>query len=268
LDQTYHDFELIISDNGSIDKTEKICQEFSIKDRRIRYVRSNENQGASWNYNRTVELARGEYFRWLAHDDAFAPQLLEKSVAVLDQKPEVVSCITRFADIDEYGNVIELKRSTVRFDATYPHERFRSLSELRPSYNCEEVFGLVRLDILRQTKLIANYVDSDRTLIAELSLHGPFFEIEEPLFLHRLHAEGSVVVNPTRQERTIWFDPSKKGKLVFPHWRQLGEFFSSIRRSPLSNSERMKCYSLMLRWMINSRGRLRRDLAWAVNQIF
>lgn len=267
LDQTYQDFELIISDNGSTDGTEAICRRLAELDDRIRYVRSPENHGASWNYNRTVELARGEYFRWLAHDDKLAPELIEKSVAVLDQNPEVVSCITWFADIDDSGNVIEVKRSTVRFKAGSPHERFRSLSELRPSYNCEEVFGLMRMDVLRKTKLIANYVDSDRTLIAELGLHGPFYEIQEPLFLHRIHATGSVVVHPTRQERIVWFDPSKKGKLVFPHWRQMGEFFSSIHRSPLSIPERVRCYSQMLPWAVRTRRRLRNDLSWAINKV-
>lgn len=267
LDQTYQDFELIISDNGSADQTENICREFAAGDSRIRYARSSENRGASWNYNRTVELARGEYFRWLAHDDVFAPQLLEKSVAVLVQRPEVVSCITWFADIDESGNVIEIKRSTVRFDAPHPHERFRSMSELRSSYGCEEVFALSRISILRKTKLIANYVDSDRTLIAELGLHGPFFEIQEPLFFHRLHPRSSVKANPSRQERVVWFDPSKEGKLVFPHWQQLGELFATIHRSPLPVSERFKCYSQLLPWMIKTRGRLRKDVAWAFDQI-
>ncbi len=268
LDQTYQDFELVISDNGSVDGTAKISREFAARDSRIRYVRSPANRGASWNYNRTVELARGEYFRWLAHDDAFAQHLLKNSIAILDQKPNVVSCITWFTNIDESGNVIEIKRSTVRFDAPRPHERFRSMSEIRSSYDCEEVFGLTRIDILRKTKLIANYPDSDRTLIAELGLHGPFFEIQEPLFLHRLHTRSSVRANPSRQERAVWFDPSKEGKLVFPHWQQLGELFTTIHRSPLPVTEQFKCYSELLPWMIKTRRRLGKDIAWAVRQIF
>ena len=146
-------------------------------------------------------------------------------------------------------------------------ERFRSMSELRPSYNCEEVFGLVRLDVLRQTELIANYVDSDRTLIAELGLHGPFCEIPEPLFLHRLHQSSSVVVTPSRQERAVWFDPSKKGKLMFPHWRQLGELFAAVQRSPLPFSEKVSCYGQMLHWSKRSRHRLGSDISWAMRKL-
>ena len=233
LSQTFTAVELVISDNGSTDSTQRICEEYASYDPRVRYFRSPENRGASWNYNRTVQLARGQHFRWLAHDDMLTPQLLEKSVAVLESKPEVVSCITWFADIDDSGTVLEVKRSSVKFDARQPHERFLSMSELRGSYNCEEVFGLMRLDVLRKTGLIGNYPDSDRTLIAELSLYGPFYEIPEPLFLHRIHKTSSVVVSPSRYERAVWFDPSKQGKLVFPYWRQFGELFATIQRSAL-----------------------------------
>ncbi len=260
LNQTYAAIELIISDNGSTDATEEISRRFAAQDNRVRYYRSPQNQGASWNYNRTVELARGKYFRWLAHDDKLAPELLEKSVAVLDNRPDVVSCITWFADIDDSGNVLEIRQSTVSFDAPLPNTRFLSMSKLHPAYNCEEVFGLMRIDVLRRTKLIANYVDSDRTLIAELGLHGPFFEIPEPLFLHRIHKSSSVVVSPSRYQRTIWFDPSKEGKLVFPHWRQYGELWGSIQRSPLPLDERIRCYGHMLRWAKRSRRRLEADI--------
>jgi hypothetical protein len=213
-----------------------------------------------------VEEARGEYFRWLAHDDMFDPTLVEKSVQVLDANPQVVSCITWFLDIDDKGNPIEVKSSTVQFDAPRPSLRYKSMSSLRPSYNCEEVFGMVRLEILRKTDLIANYVDSDRSLIAELGLHGPFLEIEEPLFMHRIHALGSVVVSPSRQERAVWFDPSKKGKLVFPHWRQLFELMTIINRSPISIQERTHCYLHMFNWVKGGRVRLWSDIRIAFKQ--
>lgn len=267
LNQTFNNLELIISDNGSTDDTEAICRGYAEQDPRVRYYRSEQNHGASWNYNRTVEVARGEYFRWLAHDDLFAPALVEKSVRELDRNSHIISCITWFLDIDEQGNPIEVKSSTVQFDAPRPNLRYKSMSSLRPSYNCEEVFGMVRLAVLRQTNLIANYVDSDRSLIAELGLHGPFAEVKEPLFLHRVHAKGSVVVNPTRQERAVWFDPSKEGKLVFPHWRQFFELLATINRSPISIKERARCYFHMLNWVKGGRLRLGDDLAFAFRQV-
>lgn len=267
LDQTYTDLELVICDNGSTDRTEEICRKFAAADSRIRYIRSPENRGASWSYNHAVEVSRGQYFRWLAHDDKLEPQLIEKSVAILDEKPDVVVCITWVLDVNDDGDPITTKRSTFRFDAASPSERFQSMSHIRPSDKCEEVFGLIRSDVLRRTRLIAKYADSDRTLIAQLGLFGPFCEIPEPLFLHRMHSQSSVEVYPTRQERAGWFDPSWKGKLVFPHWRQFAELLYVINTSPIPVMEKLRCYRHMLYWMVRFRRRLRYDVNWAIRHL-
>lgn len=267
LAQTFTDFEVVISDNASTDGTEAICREYAAKDGRIRYHRSPTNRGASWNYNTTFELARGDYFRWAAHDDLMDPALLEKSVAVLDEHPEIVLCFTWVIDIDENDQEIELKKSGLGSDLPLPHQRFRGLSTVRPAFNCEEIFGMVRSEHLAKTKLIAPYSDSDRTLLAQLGLIGPFYEIPEPLFLHRIHAKGSVVVNPKRQERTAWFDTSKAGKIVLPSWRQLRELLEVIWKSPVSWSERLRCYAHMFTWIKRRRIQLRRDVVWAIRQL-
>ncbi len=268
LAQTYTNFELLISDNGSTDETARICRSYAAADDRVQYYRSEVNRGAAWNYNRVFELASGTYFRWLAHDDALEKTLLEKSVAVLDQQPDVVLCFTWVKDLDATGQEILVKQSTVGSDLVYPHARFRGLSTVRPSHNCEEVFGLIRAAILAQTKLIDNYPDSDRTLLAALGLHGRFYELAEPLFLHRIHDQGSVVVNPTRQERYLWFNPDLAGRLVFPNWRQLGELLLAVWRGPIAWGERMRCYMHMLVWVKRRRKELRGDIVWATKQLF
>src|SRR5215207_1517689 len=85
LAQTYQNFELIISDNASTDSTEEICRDYAARDRRIRYFREPQNRGAAWNFNHTFELARGEYFKWVAHDDVIGPQYLARTVDQLDR---------------------------------------------------------------------------------------------------------------------------------------------------------------------------------------
>lgn len=267
LAQTYADFELIISDNGSTDGTERICQEYCARDSRIRYFRNQKNNGAARNYNRVFEFSSGEYFKWAAHDDVLSPTFVEKCVAALDSNPSLVLCFSWLIDIDEEGNELSIRAPTVTYDLVRPHERFRALSEVRPTYTCEAVFGLVRSRVLRKTKLIGSYSDSDRTLLAELGLHGPMYEIPEVLFLHRLHPQSSVKIWPGRQERTAWFDPAYQGRIVFPHWRQLAELLSVIWRSPVSWTERLYCYFHMLNWLKRGRRRLRRDLVSAIEHM-
>src|SRR5512139_3267591 len=92
LAQTFKDFEIVIADNVSTDQTEEICRSYAAKDARIRYYRNETNIGAGPNHNRVFELSRGEYFKWVCHDDMCAPEFLERCIEVLDRDPSVVLC--------------------------------------------------------------------------------------------------------------------------------------------------------------------------------
>jgi hypothetical protein len=121
----------------------------------------------------------------------------------------------------------------------------------------------VRSDVLKQTPLIGNYVDSDRVLLANLALLGRFHEVPEHLFVHRVHLGSSVGVYDSRQTRTAWFDPSRAGKPAFPYTRQFFAYLSVIRRSPLRWRDRVSCWRHMLRWLGQNRAGLIDDLNYA-----
>src|SRR5262249_37479880 len=76
LAQTYTDFELIIADNASTDRTGEIGREYAARDSRVRYPRNERNLGLAGNHNRAFALARGEYFKWAAADDVCLPNYL------------------------------------------------------------------------------------------------------------------------------------------------------------------------------------------------
>jgi len=103
LAQTYTDFELIISDNASTDSTEEICRDYAARDSRIRYVRQPVNIGAAPNHNYLVQAAHGRLFKWAAHDDLFAPKLVERCIEALDQ-PEVILAHAYMGIVDERLN--------------------------------------------------------------------------------------------------------------------------------------------------------------------
>src|SRR5213083_553738 len=84
LSQDYEDFELIISDNASQDRTADICRELSGGDKRVRYSRVEVNRGAAPNYQRVFQLANGKYFKWAAHDDVCLPGFLKGCVEAID----------------------------------------------------------------------------------------------------------------------------------------------------------------------------------------
>jgi len=257
LAQTYRDFELIISDNASTDATADICKEYAARDPRIRYSRRPTNIGGANNHNLTFTLARGEYFRWAAHDDVFAPTLIEHCVQVLDQHPEFVLCHSAMVSIDESG-----KQTGVHYEkqgtAARPNARFLELSYRR--YTMTATYGLIRSDILRRTRLLQNYTCADQVLLCELGLHGPFVQVAEPLFYKRFH-QGNVYKD--WRGRMAWFLPElqRTGRVTFPHWLELFDYFETVRRVPLPWIERQLCRVWILLWSFNHAKNLAKDLS-------
>lgn len=259
LAQTFTDFELILSDNASTDRTEQICREYASKDSRIRYYRNATNIGGANNENQTFRLARGKYFRWAAYDDVCAPELIAKCVAVLDQDPSVVLCYSMVTDINENGEPLRTISQKKGMSAK-PYERFRTLASR--DHNCEATYGLMRSEVLARTRLQQNYTDSDRTLLCELSLYGRFYEIPEPLFYKRYHPKN---MYKDMRARMAWFNPELKGKPVFPHWLQFFDYLKTIHKVPVSHYDKIMCYAYMIYWLGLHGKRMVKDLivaAW------
>ena len=170
LAQTYEQLELIISDNGSTDATEQICRRYAAQDSRVQYHRIEKNLGAAWNFNRVVELARGPYFKWLAHDDLITPSYVEDCVRVLEADPSVVLVCTAVREIDSAGSPVRDHTFHLRIDSESPDDRFFDL--VLAWHNCYYIFGLIRRTALDATPLMGNYSSGDSVLLARLGLLG------------------------------------------------------------------------------------------------
>ncbi len=103
LEQTYKDFELIIVDDGSPDRSVEICQQFT--DPRIKIIRQ-ENRGLAGARNTGIRHAQAEYFAFLDGDDLWLPEKLEKNVEHLQNSPDVGVSFSRSALIDEAGKFL------------------------------------------------------------------------------------------------------------------------------------------------------------------
>ncbi|AOY78700.1 glycosyltransferase family 2 protein [Moorena producens JHB] len=256
LSQTFEDFELIISDNASTDDTEEICRAYAAQDQRIHYYRNQKNLGGAYNYNRVFELSRGEYFKWAAHDDACAPDYLERCIEVLNRMPSVVLCYPRTLIIDTQGKPINQNYSDdLNLNSPKPDERYQRFLDVLFHIpggrdKISPIFGLIRKSTLSQTPLIGSYFGSDLVLIGELALLGQFYEVPEYLFWRRFHNKRAMEANPTNSKRTAWYDPAKRDKIVFPVWRLFLEFIASINRVHLSWHERLDGYIQMTKWLL------------------
>ena len=266
LAQTFKDFEIVISDNASTDRTEEICRSYAARDPRIRYNRNDTNRGAAWNHNRVFELARGEYFKWQSHDDFCAPKYLEACVSVLDSDPGAVLCFTQTQIVDAERRPLNHYQVSpmTRIDSPHPYQRFHGV--IYPGHWCFQVYGLGRTAVLRHTRLIASYTGSDRVLLADLALRGRFREIPDRLFFNRDHPTRSIQTHSI-YSTAAWYDPKLKGKITFPHWRFVSEYARTVARSELSALERMRCYAQFVPWLRRYRRKLYADVRVAAMTI-
>lgn len=258
LAQDFEDFELLIGDNGSTDATPDICRAAAARDARVVVHRSDVNRGAAWNFNRLVDLARGEYFKWASHDDVLAPAFLRRCIEVLDRYPDVSLAYARCVRIDATGQVVaEYVRPLC---ATEPRPAQRAASVVLSAKNCLEVFGVMRRNQLQQTGKIGSYTGSDCTLLLELALRGTFLEVPDQLFLHREHPERSMRQFSDGRLRNIWFDPSWRGRRSAPWWRLFREYSRAAVRGPIPLVERAQTLLTISRWAVHHRKGLAYEL--------
>lgn len=90
INQSFEDWEFIIINDCSKDKSGEIIKRFD--DKRIRFIDNQSNQGQCNNLNRGISMARGQYIARLDHDDICYPDRFIKQVEYMDAHPEIVLC--------------------------------------------------------------------------------------------------------------------------------------------------------------------------------
>ena len=104
LNQSYLNLELIVIDDASTDNTSNLVKSYS--DKRIRYIKHNENKHASASRNTGIRNAKGKYIAFLDDDDSWLPHKLEKQVSLLNSCPESTGLIYCWMDYINKNNEI------------------------------------------------------------------------------------------------------------------------------------------------------------------
>jgi glycosyltransferase involved in cell wall biosynthesis len=277
LAQTLTDIEIIVCDNNSADATGAIAQEYVARDSRVRYFKNASDLGPAANHNLCFSHATGKYFKWHAHDDYCAPTFLEKCVAVLERDPSIANCHTLTRIVDEQGKFLRNYEFRTDTDSPVASRRFGKLISVSHRQHVGyEIFGVWRRAQLAETPLEKADAHGDRILLVRMSLRGRFYEVPETLFFARAHAKQSMNVHPRRGRLTRWigtgplppaewWDESKKGKIVFPEWNLLAEYWASISEVPtLSFWNRLRCRLWVGVWILLNWYKLVRDLVLAL----
>lgn len=175
LNQTYENFELIITDDASTDSTVEIIK--SINDNRIRLIEGKDNKGIAYRLNQQIELAQGKYFFRMDADDLMFPDRLEKQVTFLEKNSNVDAIGAQVIIINDEDKIIGMRQiNQVYFSID---QLFASTRFLHPTV-------AAKTEWFKQWKYQAQYAGcEDFDLWIRSYNKSTFADIPEPLLFYR-----------------------------------------------------------------------------------
>lgn len=109
IGQSYGDWEMLLVDDCSSDNSADIIAEYALRDKRIRYIRLEQNMGAAAARNRGLDEARGRYIAFVDADDLWMADKLDEQLKLIKQKNAGLT-FTAIEIIDENGDIVKPKR--------------------------------------------------------------------------------------------------------------------------------------------------------------
>lgn len=195
LTQSFRDFELLIFDDGSTDKSAEIIA--SYRDRRVRYLAHPINLGLSEARNRAIENSSGEYLAWLDSDDVSLPQRLLRQVALLDGKADLGLCGTwvrtlglRQEQVWQYPSDPAFVRGRMLFDNPIATSAvmLRRSCLAAPALRFNTNFALAE----------------DYELWECLSRNYKVSNVSEVLTFYRIHSDQITTIKSEHQQSAVW----------------------------------------------------------------
>ncbi len=150
IGQSCRDFEIIISDNASTDRTADICLAYAAQDARIRYIRQSSNIGAEANFKFVLDEARTPFFAWAASDDFRSNDYLAENIQFLREHPEFVASTSPNCFVGQESD--EKRLITFAIDGEV-EDRFDAFFD-----NCWDshaiFYSVMRTDVVKQCDVV------------------------------------------------------------------------------------------------------------------
>ncbi|MGZ4079790.1 MAG: glycosyltransferase family 2 protein [Bacteroidia bacterium] len=187
LGQTFVDFELIIVDDASTDRSQQIINEFTQKDKRIRKIFHKKNLGIAKTLNECIKYSSGKYVAFIASDDVWLRKKLEKQIQIMEKDENLVV----------WCNQIIIDAETIPTGETSSEKYTNATAH---GYIFEEAVNswiagssmLIKRDNIKNIKFNENlkYLN-DSQFFLDTAYKYEYFFIKEPLAKYRLHGDNA-----------------------------------------------------------------------------
>lgn len=198
LSQSYSDFELIISDNASTDKTEQICEEYAQGDSRIRYIRQAQNKGAIANFQFVLDEAVGEYFMWAAADDKWSDNWIEVLIKEIIKTKNIVF-FGQVITIDAHSKHLNhpVNSRIFNFSGNKFLRRVKYYFELESLGKANVIYGLYNLNDIKHIDL--SKFEFDYNINYELLRCLEMKSTQDVTLYKRLHSNNAGEENTSKK---------------------------------------------------------------------
>ena len=201
LSQTYDNFQLILVDNVSTDKTAKICSNYVKKDSRVKYVRRRRKLHIAQSWAKLVENINTEYFMFAADDDIYESTFIEKNIEFLCKNLEFVASIgdiklfgehikKYFSDTNkDFTDELEKKNRFVRTISGTYEEKVRNILEFNW---CMNIYSVFRTEQLQKGITNKTFTSWDFAFLLSMIKYGDFNVLDEKLLSRDTGGETSL----------------------------------------------------------------------------
>lgn len=194
LSQTYTNFELLVVNDCSADRTAELVKSIAAKDSRVRLISNVKNSGVSYTRKHGLEEAKGSWIAILDSDDAWAPEKLEKQIE-LQRRTNADLLFTGSAFMDSEGHPIDWYLHAPK-EVTY-----RQLLKQNVLSNSS---ALVRKELYAKHYAIGDGMHEDFAIWLSILKKGTkAYGVDEPLLIYRI-AKSSKSGNKVKAARMNW----------------------------------------------------------------
>jgi teichuronic acid biosynthesis glycosyltransferase TuaG len=194
INQSFADWELLVVNDCSTDKTDEILRSFAKTDARIIVIENKDNQGVSMSRHNGVVASKGTWIAFLDSDDVWREDKLEKQLAV-QKKTNASLLFTGSAFMDNNGDPIDY----------YLHAPERlTYHDLLKQNLLSNSSSLVKAELIKKYESIGDQMHEDYATWLKIMRTGiDAYGVDEPLLIYRL-SSGSKSSNKIKAAKMNW----------------------------------------------------------------